>query len=377
MIDGLLAGVRVIELGGIGPAPYAGMLLADMGAEVIRVDSVAASGSRPRFPILERGKRSIAVDLKSDEGREILLQLAQKSDVILEGFRPGVLERLGLGPAECMDRNPKLVFSRVTGWGQSGPLAQTPGHDINYLALSGVLHAIGGADRPTIPLNVIADFGAGGTMAAFSAVAALFKAQRSGTGSVLDVSMVDGSALLLSMTYGFLARGVWKDERQANLLDGAAPFYDIYQCLDGKHVAVGALEPEFFVALLAALDLQGDPDFVQQHDVSRWPQMRKRLASIFLTRTRDDWARDLEASNACVTPVLSLMEAPMHEHNRARGTYETSEHSIEPQPAPLIDGHRAVSVPASNTGADTASVLASLGIDDEAVTDLLKRGVVG
>jgi alpha-methylacyl-CoA racemase len=377
MSEGLLAGTRVIELGGIGPVPFAGMLLADMGAEVIRIDAVATAGAQPRFPVLERGKKSMTVDLKSDEGREIVLRLVASSDGVLEGFRPGVLERRGLGPHDCLERNPELVFARVTGWGQDGPLAQAPGHDINFLALSGVLHTIGTAEEPTIPLNLIADFGAGGAMTAFGFVAALVKAKRTGAGSVLDVSMVDGSALMLAMTYGFLARGAWKDERHVNVLDGGAPFYGVYACADGKHVAIGAIEPEFFTALVRALGVEHEPAFARQHDASTWPAMRARFASIFLTRTRDEWARDLEASEACLTPVLSLAEAPTHAHNVARGTFRTDGLLISPQPVPRVNDCDTSPTHAAASGIDTMSLLGSLGFDEEAIRDLRGRGVVG
>lgn len=333
---GPLAGVRVVELAGIGPGPFAAMLLADMGADVVRVDRVSGGmgGVVPASrDLLARGRRSVAVDLKDPRGVEVVLRLVEAADVLVEGFRPGVAERLGLGPDACLKRNPRLVYGRMTGWGQDGPWARVAGHDIDYIALSGALHPIGPGDGPpTVPLNYVGDFGGGAMFLAFGIACALVERAGSGAGQVVDAAMVDGSAVLTAMFHGMLAMGVWTDERDANLLDGAAPFYRCYACSDGGFLAVGALEPQFYAELLGRLEL--DPAEWPQHDRARWPEQAAALAEIFGRRTRDQWADLFEGSDACVAPVLSLTEAGSHPHLAARATFVEHDGQVQPAPAP-------------------------------------------
>lgn len=338
---GPLAGMKVVEMVGIGPCPFAAMMLADMGADVIRVE-------RPRPPdegtpfamlgkkydVLARGRKSLALDLKDPQSRDLVLDLAARADILLEGFRPGVMERLGLGPEPCHQRNPRLVYGRVTGWGQDGPLAHTAGHDIDYVALSGMLHAMGRADSPPAPpLNLLGDFGGGGMMLAFGVVCAVLEAQRSGQGQVVDAAMTDGAALLGAMVYGMHAGGEWATRRETNLLDGGAHFYDTYACLDGKFLAVGAIEPQFYAQLmrLAGID---DPAFDAQMDRAAWPDLKHKLAAVFRLRKRDDWCALLAGRDVCVAPVLDVEEAPRHPHNRARGTFVSIDGVVQPAPAP-------------------------------------------
>ncbi|NBE53626.1 CaiB/BaiF CoA transferase family protein, partial [Streptomyces boluensis] len=332
--SGPLAGVRIVELGGIGPGPFAGMVLAGLGAEVVRVERPGARVSAADTVLL-RGRSSVAVDLKHPEGAAAALRLVDSADALLEGFRPGVTERLGLGPDVCLARNPRLVYGRMTGWGQDGPLAQAPGHDINYIGLTGVLHAIGRADGdPVPPLNLVGDFGGGGMLLALGVVSALLHARSTGAGQVVDAAMTDGSALLLAMTYGFLGAGQWSDERGVNLFSGCAPFYTTYRCADGEHVAVGAIEPRFYADLVAGLGLADDPGCGTQGPPDTWPVVRKRFAEVFAGRTRDAWAGHFAGTQACVTPVLSLTEAAAHPHNAARGTYLDGDGPLRPAPAP-------------------------------------------
>ena len=336
--SGPLAGVRVLELAGIGPAPFAGMLLADLGADVIRVDRAghvppAGANLKPTQDVLARGRRSVAVNLKQADGVEVALRLAEVADVLLEGFRPGVTERLGLGPDTCLERNPRLVYGRMTGWGQEGPWASVAGHDLNYIALAGALHPVGPADRPPpVPLNYIGDFGGGGMLLALGVACALVERASSGQGQVVDAAMVDGAAIQSAMFHGMLAMGMWTGRREDNLLDGAAPFYRCYACSDGEFVAVGALEPQFYAELLRRLEL--DPAQWPQHDKVQWPDQSARLAQVFAGRSRDEWAALFEGSDACVAPVLSLTEAPSHPHMAGRGTFVESGGVVQPGPAP-------------------------------------------
>jgi alpha-methylacyl-CoA racemase len=376
---GPLADVRVLELGGIGPGPFCGMILADLGAEVIRVDRLSEAGTETLHPVLHRGRRSLALDLKAPAGAAIALRLVDTADVVIEGFRPGVTERLGVGPTTCLERNPRLVYGRMTGWGQEGPLAQQPGHDINYIAIAGALGAIGPADGdPVVPLNLIGDMGGGGMLLALGIVAALLHARSTGEGQVVDAAMTDGTAIQLAGIYGLLARDRWRDRRGANVLDGAAPFYRTYECGDGGHMAVGCLEPRFYAELLRVLDLVDDPLFAQQYDEASWPAMRSRLAEIFATRSRDEWTALLDGQGACVSPVLSLAEAAVHPHNVARGTYTVDgEGAVEPAPAPRFLGTpTAPSAPAPIVGADTSGVLAELGLGPVEIDELRQRGIV-
>ena len=323
---GPLAGTRVVELAGIGPAPLACRLMADLGAEVLRVER---AGGGAVDDGLAGGRARLAVDLKDPAQVERVLRAVERADVLVEGFRPGTTERLGLGPQACADRNPRLVYARMTGWGQQGPLAQRAGHDLNYLALTGALHAVGPQDRPVVPLNLVADFGGGSMFLVTGVLAALVERGRSGLGQVVDVAMVDGVSQLMSMTWSLWSRGQWRDERASNLLDGGAPFYDTYACADGRWVAVGAIEPPFYAALVEGLGLTGLPG---QYD--DWPATRAAFSAAFRTRTRDAWAAHFAGTDACVTPVLSLAEAAHGEHLAARGTLTVDGGSVRPAPAP-------------------------------------------
>ncbi|MGA1798616.1 CaiB/BaiF CoA-transferase family protein [Sphingomonas sp. 4RDLI-65] len=351
VIGGPLAGVRVVEFDAIGPVPLAAMILADFGCDIVRIGRAGRPPSPSADgPILGRGRRSISLDLKTQPDRDTALAIVARADVVLEGNRPGVMERLGLGPDACLAANPKLVYGRMTGWGQTGPLAQTAGHDINYIALTGVLHAIGGADRPVPPLNLVGDYGGGTMLLALGVVAALVSARTTGRGQVVDAAMTDGSALLMTMFYTMHAAGLWRDAREANLLDGGAPFYRTYACADGGHVAVGAIEPAFFAALLAGLGL--DAAGIDQGDRSAWPDLASRFAARFAERSRDDWADVFAGTDACVTPVLSLAEAPDHAHNRARATFAAPSGPMQPMPAPRFSVTPATVTASEATDAD-------------------------
>jgi alpha-methylacyl-CoA racemase len=354
------------------------MLLAELGADVVRVDRPGGGSLivAPEKDALNRSRPSVAVDLKSPGGRDVLLRLIDGADVLVEGLRPGVLERLGVGPDEALARNPRLVFARMTGWGQDGPLAQSAGHDINYLGLTGALHAIGPADRPVPPLNIGADFGGGSMFLIVGILAALFERGTSGRGQVVDAAMVDGASSLVTMIYGMLGAGLWRDRRAANLLDGGAPFYDTYACADGGHVAVGALEPQFYAALLEGLGL---PDALPgaQYDVAHWPEHRRRFTEAFASRTRDEWAAAFEGTDACVTPVLGLEEAPAHPHLAARGTFVEQDGTALPGPAPRFSRTPgAVRGAPRRPGADTRAVLSDWGFSADEVGELLAAGAV-
>ena len=376
---GPLHGVTVIELASLAPAPFGCMILSDLGADVLRVERPEVCGPGAAIPAdpLTRGRRSAGLNLKDPGGVELLLRLVEQADVLVEGFRPGVAERLGFGPGVCLERNPRLVFARMTGWGQDGPLAQTAGHDIDYIAVSGVLHGIGRAgQRPVPPVNLVGDFGGGGMLLAIGVLAALLERERSGLGQVVDAAMVDGSALLNSFLYGLLAGGLWQEERGTNLLDGGAPFYDTYETSDGGHVAVGALEPKFYAELLAGLGLDAD-ELPDQLDRSGWPVLRQRFTEAFGKRTRDEWAESFSGSDACVAPVLTPTEAPGHPHNAARGTFLDGD-SVQPAPAPRFNRTKtATPQPPVRPGADTDAVLAGLGLPDEQIAQLRATGIVG
>ncbi len=359
-MPGPLHGVRVIELAGIGPGPHAAMILADLGADVVRLHRPEAGLlERPGEPDpMLRGRRHLAVDLKQPAGRELVLRLVGRADVLLEGNRPGVAERLGVGPAECHAHNPRLVYGRVTGWGQDGPLAQRAGHDINNLALSGALHAIGRpGERPVPPLNLIADFGGGSMLLVIGVLAALWERERSGHGQVVDAAMVDGASVLLQMVWSLLGQGRWSDERGVNLLDGGAPFYDTYTCADGRHVAVGALEPQFYGVLLDGLGLAGE-GLPAQYDRAGWPVLRERFTDRFASRTRDEWAAVFVDTDACVTPVLNLGEAAAHPHVRARETVITPDALRQAAPAPRFTRSTPQVPPTNPADIDAAVVLA-------------------
>ena len=333
---GPLRGTRIVEIAGLGPGPFAAMLLGDLGAEVIRVgrpgDGLFGSGNPS--DLLNRGKRSICIDLKTREGVEVVLRLLEGADGLIEGFRPGVMEKLGLGPDVCLAQNSRLVFGRMTGWGQDGPIAQRAGHDINYISLAGALHPLGRAgEKPAIPLNLVGDFGGGGLLLALGVVAALFETKASGQGQVVDAAMVDGAALLMASIYGAQQTGFWSEQRGTNLLDSGAHFYVVYETSDGKYVSVGAIEKQFYAALLDRLGLSGEP-LPEQMDASQWPAMKQRLGAIFKTRTRGEWCEIFEGSDACFAPVLKMSEVHEHPHNRARGTFVDANGARQPRPAP-------------------------------------------
>ncbi len=378
---GPLAGLKIIEMAGVGPAPFAGMLLSDMGADVVRIDRKPTSkgdaidaieGGR----LLDRGRRSIALDLKKPEAVAAALELVAGADALIEGFRPGVMERLGLGPEVCLARNPRLVFGRVTGWGQEGPLAETAGHDIDYIALTGALHAIGAKDAPAPPLNLIGDFGGGAMFLAFGVVCALIEARGSGRGQVVDAAMTDGVGLLMAMTYSLKARGRWRAERQANILDGGAPFYGVYRCADGKWVAVGALEPQFFAALVDKLGLAAG-EFADRWNPRAWPALRARLEAAFAERPRDEWTALFADSDACVAPVLDLDEAPRHPHNVARRAFVDVGGAPQPAPAPRFSRTRVeIGRPPAAPGAEGEAILRESGFSDERIEALRRCGAL-
>jgi alpha-methylacyl-CoA racemase len=356
--SGPLAGIRVVELAGIGPSPYGCLLLAELGADVLRVRRPGAD--RALDGGLDRSRPSIELDLRADEGRGLLLRLVDRADVLVEGMRPGVAERLGVGPAMCQERNPRLVYARMTGWGQEGPLAQRAGHDITYAALTGALSVSGPLDKPMQAVNLVADFGGGGTFLVIGILAALLERQASGQGQVVDAAMVDGASSLMMMVYAMFGRGQWRDERRANLLDGGCPFYDTYRCSDGRHVAVGALEPQFYHALIDGLGLT-EIDVRAQYDVATWPALREALTEAFATRTRDEWAARFAGTDACVAPVLSLTEAPSHPHLASRGTFSTVDGSWQPSVAPRFS--RTPGSPPTPARPADEDVLRSWGID--------------
>jgi alpha-methylacyl-CoA racemase len=382
-MPGPLTGLKVVEFAGIGPGPFAAMLFADMGAEVVRVERRAVS-RRPLsllnagpFDVLNRGRRAVAVDLKRPPGVEVALRLVAGADALIEGFRPGVMERLGLGPDVCLARNPRLVYGRMTGWGQHGPLAHAAGHDINYIALSGALHAIGTPDQPLPPLNLVGDFGGGAFLLAWGMLAALWEARSSGQGQVVDAAMTDGAALLMAMIYGVKAGGLWSTARGANLLDGGAPFYTTYACADGKFLAAGPIEPPFYRLFLEKAGIT-DPDLASQYDLTAWPAQKEKLAAIFRTRPRDEWCALFEGTDACVTPVLDLDEAPLHPHNMARGTFLVIDDVLQPAPAPRLSRTpAAVRNPPPQSGADTDAVLADWGFTPEEIAALHAAAAIG
>ncbi|XVQ10079.1 CaiB/BaiF CoA transferase family protein [Spirillospora sp. CA-255316] len=375
---GPLAGMKVVELGGIGPVPFAAMVLADLGAEVIRVHRPADRDSRPN-PVLDRGRRSLIADLKDPRGAAVVRALIDTADAVLEGFRPGVAERLGFDPGTLTERNPRLVFGRMTGFGQDGPLATRAGHDINYIALSGALGAIGRPGQPpTPPLNLVGDFGGGGMLLAFGVLAAVLNARTTGRGQVVDTAMVEGSGLLMSMIYGRLALGEWTVNRGENVLDGGAPFYDVYECADGRYMAVGAIENRFFANLVDVLGVADSIDLAAQRDPGTWPAMRETFATAFKNASRDEWAERFADVDACVTPVLTMDEVASHPHNADRESFFTdSGGAIHPAPAPRFAGTSCGRpAPAPVPGQDTRELLAELGYAAEDIENLLAERVV-
>ena len=379
---GPLTGYRIVEFAGLGPAPFAAMMLSDMGAEVVRIDRPTRPGpgfaQDPKHDLLVRGRRSVAIDLKKPNGIQAALKLIEDADALLEGFRPGVMERLGLGPDVCLARNAKLIYGRMTGWGQDGPLATTAGHDINYIALTGVLHAIGRKDgTPVPPLNLVGDFGGGGMFLAFGVVCALLEAAKSGKGQVVDAAMVDGASVLMTMIHGLLPQGRWRDERAANILDGASHFYDTYECADGKFVAIGSIEPKFYDLLLKALELDNDPAMAAQLEAANWPALKAKVAAAFRRRTRDEWCEILEGSDACFAPVLSLTEAYDHPHIKSRKTFISPGGVTQPAPAPRFSRTPAeVQGPPVPPGSNSIETLSDWGFSDDEVGRLLEDGAV-
>lgn len=373
---GPLTGFRMIEIAGIGPGQFCGMLLADMGAQLIRIDRTAATdldiGMPSKYNLMNRSRPAIGVDLKSQSGVDLVLRLCENADALFEGFRPGVMERLGLGPDDCMARNERLVYGRMTGWGQTGPLAGAVGHDGNYAALTGVIAAIGEKDGPpSIPLNLTADFGGGGAYLAIGILAALLEASRSGKGQVVDAAMVDGAASLMTMFYGLHAAGFWRDQRGSNILDGAAPFYRAYRTSDDTYVIVCAIERRFFKTLIDLLAIH-DIDLAEQHDQSKWPAQIERFEAVFASKTRDEWCELLEGTNACFAPVLSLAEAPKHPHNEARKTFVTVDGILQPAAAPRFSRTKSeIQNAPGEAGENDRKALLDWGLSELEVNDLL------
>ena len=374
---GPLKGVKVVEVGGIGPGPFCGMMLSDMGANIIRVVRKEEQGMvAQKFEVLNRGRPSVAIDLMKPEGVEAVLKLVEQADALQEGFRPGVMERIGLGPDVCLKRNPRLVYARMTGWGQEGPLSHAAGHDLNYIALSGALHAIGKrAEKPVVPLNLVGDFGGGGMLQAFGMVCALFEAQKSGQGQVVDTAMVDGAATLMAMFYGFYSAGVWW-ERGTNLLDSGAHFYDTYETADGKYVSVGSIEPKFYAELIRLTGIE-DPDFQNQMDVTKWPELKEKITQVFKSKTRQEWCDIMEGTDVCFAPVLSFDEAINHPHNVARKTFVEVAGVIQPGPAPRFSRTKCeIRSAPPDLGADTETGLADWGFDASEIQALKDAGAI-
>ncbi len=382
-MSGPLAGYRIIEIAGIGPGPFAAMILADLGAEVIRVERAqAVRGPAPdtaHFDVLLRGRRNIAIDLKNPDGVETLLRLVEGADALIEGFRPGVMERLGCGPDVCQARNERLVFGRMTGWGQEGPYAQSAGHDINYIALAGALAHFGRAgEPPTPPLNMVGDFGGGGMFLALGVVCGLLEAARSGRGQVVDTAMVDGSAVLMSMFWAFKEIGVFDENaRGTNLLDTGAHFYDVFPCADGEYVSIGSIEPQFYAELMRLTGLEGDPGFAAQNDQSHWPELKARLTEVFATRTQAEWCELMEGTDVCFAPVLTMSQAAQHPHNQARSTFIEIAGVTQPAPAPRFSRSVPdVPTPPAHPGQHSREILIDWGVASEEVERLIEVGAV-
>jgi|TARA_B100000809_G_scaffold108471_1_gene106946 alpha-methylacyl-CoA racemase len=374
---GPLKGLKIIEMAGIGPGPFCGMVLADLGAKIIRVDRASAIGTGSKQDAANRGKKSIAVDLKSEEGVEVVLKLVETADAIFEGFRPGVMERLGLGPDVCSERNERIVFGRMTGWGQEGPLANAAGHDINYISLTGALAAIGRPGSPPVPpLNLIGDFGGGGMLLALGLLAALLESKESKKGQVVDAAMTDGSALLMTMIYSMYSSGMWKTSMGSNLLDGGSHFYDTYECKDGKFISLGSIEPQFYALLCQIAELD-ESIFGKQMSRDSWPEQKEAIKKIILDKTRDEWCELMEGTDVCFAPVLDMSEAPKHPHNVERKTFIDLEGVTQPAPAPRFSRTEpeVVSSP-SVVGEHTDEVLTSIGFSDEDINTLKTSGAV-
>ena len=372
-----LKGTKIIEIAGIGPAPFAGMLLADMGAEVILVDRKQNYGKGSKFEVSGRGKKSIAVDLKSEKGIELVLKLIESADALIEGFRPGVMERLGLGPELCLQKNEILIYGRMTGWGQTGPLANAAGHDINYISLAGALGSTGrNGEPPAPPLNLIGDFGGGGMLLALGICAALVNVKNGGKGQVIDAAMTEGTAQLMSMIYGMKASGFWTDQQQSNLLDGATHFYDSYECKDGKFVSLGSIEPQFYSILLDKMELDSN-EFSEQMNKEKWNEYKAKFTKVFLSKTRDEWCEIMEGTDICFAPVLSMDEAINHPHNKERNSFSTIDEVTQPSPAPLFSETPSKIKHLQNPiGRDTKEILDSIGWTEQ-IDDLISSNVIG
>jgi len=375
---GPLNGYTVIELAGIGPAPMGAMILADMGAEVIRIDRTAGAGSLHMKDVSSRGKKSVALNLKDPTGVETLLRMIENADVLIDPMRPGVCEKLGVGPDICLARNPRLVYARMTGWGQDGPLAHAAGHDINYISITGALYAMGRkGEKPVVPLNLVGDFGGGGMLLVSGILAALLEASNSGKGQVIDAAMVDGAAQLMWFFYGFHAYGMWDEkERESNMLDGGAHFYDTYECADGQYVSLGSIEPQFY-ALLMELAGLSEEEFGAQNDREQWPRMKERLAEVMKTKTQAEWCEIMEGTDVCFAPVLNFMEAPRHPANVARNTYFELDGMVQPSPAPRFSRTPSeVRHGGHDPGQDTDAVLTAMGFGAQELASLRKSGVI-
>jgi alpha-methylacyl-CoA racemase len=369
MRQGPLTGLKIVEFAGIGPGPFCGMLLSDLGADVVRVDRKGGGRGAPS-DVTARGRRSVALDLKSPRAVEACLKLMDRADAILEGFRPGVMERLGLGPDVVLKRNPKLVYGRMTGWGQTGPYAQAAGHDMNYIAITGALHAIGTKDKPVPPLNLVGDFGGGALYLAFGLLAGVIQARETGKGQVVDCAMSDGAASLMAMFYGMKGAGIWKEERRSNLLDGGAHFYDTYQCSDGRWISIGSIEPQFYALLLEKTGIT-DPDFQRQMDRSIWPDLREKLARVIASKTQAEWTELMAGSDVCFAPVLDLDEAPKHPHNAARKTFVEVAGVVQPAPAPRFSATPgAIQGPPPAIGAHNREALTDWGFTEAEISAL-------
>ena len=375
MRQGPLTGLKIIEFAGIGPGPFCGMLLSDLGADVVRIDRKGQGRGSPS-DITARGRRSVGLDLKNPAAIETCLKLFETADVVFEGFRPGVMERLGLGPDVALKRNPKLVYGRMTGWGQFGPYSQAAGHDMNYIAITGALHAIGTEDKPVPPLNLVGDFGGGALYLAFGILAGVIKARETGEGQVIDCAMSDGAASLMAMFYGFKASGAWTESRRSNLLDGGAHFYDTYQCSDGKWVSIGSIEPQFYALLLEKTGIS-DPAFKAQMDRGAWPDLKAKLAAVIATKTRDEWSALMEATDVCFAPVLDLDEAPRHAHNVARQTFVEVAGVTQPAPAPRFSKTPgAIQGPPPAIGAHDQEALKDWGFSESDLAALKANGAI-
>ena len=375
MAQGPLSGLKVLEFAGLGPAPFCGMLLSDLGADVVRIDRKGSGGDSPA-DVTARGRRSVALDLKSPAAVETCLKLMEGADGLIEGFRPGVMERLGLGPDAALARNPKLVYGRMTGWGQTGPYAKAAGHDMNYIAITGALAAIGTQDKPVPPLNLVGDFGGGALYLAFGLLAGVIHARQTGQGQVIDCAMSDGAASLMAMFYGFKAAGMWGEGRRANLLDGGAHFYDTYQCSDGKWISIGSIEPQFYLLLLEKTGIT-DPQFQHQMSREEWPELHDKLAAVIATRTRDDWCALMDGTDVCFAPVLTIDEAPGHAHNAARQTFVEVAGVIQPAPAPRFSATPgAIQSPPPKIGGDNDTALGDWGFSAAAIAALREQGAL-